>query len=106
MYPLNSTDSVDSLFDKALAIVYKHSTRCPMSSVAYHQVQMYCDERPAAPVYIVDVINHRDVSKLIAKKTGVQHESPQIIVLKHGKVTWEASHSSITEEAIAGHAGF
>jgi hypothetical protein len=31
---------------------------------------------------------------------GVAHESPQVIVLRNGQVVWNASHFSITAQAV------
>jgi bacillithiol system protein YtxJ len=49
----------------------------------------------------VDVINNRERSNEIAEQFGIQHESPQIIILDDNKkVIWNASHRAITEESI------
>ena len=47
-------------------------------------------------VYYLDLLAHRDLSNLIAKWSGVPHESPQIIVFKGGKPVYHASHTAIT----------
>jgi bacillithiol system protein YtxJ len=50
---------------------------------------------------LVLVIENREVSNAIASRLGIQHESPQAIVLKDGKPTWNASHWSITTDAMS-----
>jgi bacillithiol system protein YtxJ len=40
------------------------------------------------------------VSQQIAARSGVEHESPQIIVFQRGAVVWNASHHDITAEAL------
>jgi bacillithiol system protein YtxJ len=50
----------------------------------------------------VDVRRDRAVSRAIEAQTGVRHESPQAIVLRHGKAVWDASHFAITAEAVTG----
>jgi bacillithiol system protein YtxJ len=39
------------------------------------------------------------LSQMIAEKTRIKHESPQIILLEKGKVKWNASHWNITFDA-------
>ena len=37
----------------------------------------------------------------IEQKTGIRHESPQVIVLDKGNVVWNASHWKVTAQAVA-----
>ena len=39
--------------------------------------------------------------RAIESRFGVEHESPQVIVLRKGQVCWDASHFKITAEAVA-----
>jgi bacillithiol system protein YtxJ len=41
------------------------------------------------------------MSQQIAARSGIEHESPQIIVFRRGVVVWSASHDDITAEALA-----
>ena len=45
--------------------------------------------------YFLDLISHRDVSTAIAQKFDVEHESPQVILIKNGKAVYSASHFEI-----------
>lgn len=71
-------------------IVFKHSTTCPISSTAYREMSQL-----DAPVSLVVVQRARDVSREVEARTGVRHESPQTIILRHGRAVWSASHYSI-----------
>jgi bacillithiol system protein YtxJ len=53
-----------------------------------------------AEVAVVDVDANHNLGQAVAKKTGVRHESPQMILLKDGKAVWSASHFSITAGAV------
>ena len=53
-----------------------------------------------ADVSVVDVDANHELGQAVAKKTGVRHESPQMILLKDGKAVWSASHFSITAGAV------
>jgi bacillithiol system protein YtxJ len=43
-------------------------------------------------VAVVEVQRARSLSQEIERRTGVAHESPQVLVLWKGKVVWNASH--------------
>ncbi len=56
---------------------------------------------PDVPVYWVDVKGQRPLSREIAGRLGITHESPQTILLRSGTVVWHASHFNVTANAIA-----
>jgi len=91
---------VPELMREDLAIVFKHSSSCPVSWAAHAQVSRFFQEHPEAPVRIVSVTRERPLSQQIAAATGVRHESPQILVLRRGKVLASASHGDITRERL------
>lgn len=97
---LTTEGEADAVFERDRAIVYKHSTRCPISSFAYDEVERFVDRHPDAPVYLVDVIANRATSRHIAARTGVTHHSPQVIVLRDGAPVWDRSHDAITAGAL------
>ncbi len=59
------------------------------------------DGHPDVPVYWVDVKAERPLSRELADRLGVTHESPQAILLRQGAPVWHASHSDVTARAIA-----
>ena len=77
-------------------VVLKHSTTCPISAAAYSEFTAVDFEH----AYLVKVIESRDVSNEIAANLDVQHASPQAIVIKDGKSSWQATHHAITAKAI------
>ncbi len=84
-------------------LIFKHSTRCPISASALARFRQYLDtaggEAPAS--YLLKVVEARAVSNETAEKLGVAHQSPQALLLKDGAVAWHASHGAITGEAVA-----
>jgi bacillithiol system protein YtxJ len=68
------------------------------------EVQRFLQEHPDVPVYLVDVIRQRPLSREIAAQLGIEHESPQAIVIRAGAVRWHASHYEVTAEALAAQA--
>jgi bacillithiol system protein YtxJ len=51
-------------------------------------------------VSLLDVHQSRELSRELATLTGVEHESPQVIVLKNGKAVWNASHYGVKAGAV------
>lgn len=84
-------------------VIYKHSTRCPVSTDAYSEVAAFALAHPSVTVHIVDVILARDVSQHIARATGILHQSPQVIVVEEGAVRWHGSHYTISTNALEEH---
>ncbi len=83
-------------------LIFKHSTRCSISSMAKSRLEREWKLENVEPWYL-DLIAHRDVSNAIASQLGVQHESPQAILLKDGIVVYDGSHSSISVSEITKH---
>lgn len=82
-------------------VLFKHSTRCSISSMAKSRFENNWDiENNHADLYYLDLIAHRDISNEITNITGVEHQSPQAIVIKDKKVIYEASHSTIDAKSI------
>ena len=100
---LRAVDDV-TVLDEALtnsrAVLYKHSTRCPVSSYAIDEVLDFADEHPDCIVYVLKVIEQRALSDAVAKKLGVRHESPQAFVILDGQLVWHGSHNDITASAL------
>ncbi len=82
--------------------IFKHSTRCPVSSRARSEVEAYIDGagESGLPVYLNYVVESRPVSNEIERNLGVRHESPQLFLLRAGKVVWHTSHGGIRAEAM------
>jgi bacillithiol system protein YtxJ len=77
-------------------VFFKHSTRCSISSMALNRLKSLNPEvLGTADFYYLDLIAHRDVSNYIAEKLEVHHESPQIVIVRDGECTYDASHMEI-----------
>lgn len=82
-------------------LVFKHSTRCGISSSAYNRVQAYLEEQSEPPeTFLVKVVEHRPVSNRVAADMGVVHASPQMILVHQGSAVWNASHHGINADSI------
>ena len=88
-----------SLLAAPLAVLYKHSPICPTSDVAREELLAF-RRRSAVPVFLVDVVKHRPLSRALAERIGVAHASPQAIVLRNGVAAWHRSHYDIQADAL------
>lgn len=99
--PVTANDQVDALLgEPGPAWLLKHSNTCPISQAAHEAVEAYLARHPDQPVGVVVVQTHRPVSNWVSSRLGVTHQSPQLFLLKAGTVAWQASHWSITADAM------
>ena len=101
MNKLATEDDVASALAEPLAVVYKHSPICPTSSIAYEEIRSLRRLQQDVPVYLVDVIQSRPLSRYIAERLGVVHASPQAIILRAGVPAWHGSHFDLRADTMA-----
>ncbi|MET0626334.1 MAG: bacillithiol system redox-active protein YtxJ [Pyrinomonadaceae bacterium] len=96
--PVSDAAALEELFARSHnepVLLFKHSNACPISARAYKQM-----EEVKTPVSIVVVQKSRDLSRQVEERTGVRHETPQALVLRNGRVVWNASHFDITSDVV------
>ena len=89
---------LDLLEKEAIFAVFKHSTRCSISTMAKNRVER--EWNLDFPIFYLDLLNYRTISNLIAKKSGIEHQSPQLIVFQNGLPIYDASHNGIVIDDI------
>ena len=99
--PLSTADELDSALDASKqrpVFVFKHSLICPVSTRADMEFGEFVRGRTdgAAEFHRIEIQNARPVSDEVATRTGVRHESPQVLLFVDGEVVWHASHGGIT----------
>lgn len=93
---IGQLDEIVSASDNIPIVIFKHSTRCDMSSAMLRNFEAKYDiEAEKLTPYYLDLIAHRDISNEIAMHFGVEHQSPQIILIKGDEVIGYASHKDI-----------
>jgi len=95
---LETPEEIDLIKEKSLVkpqVIFKHSTRCSISSMALSRVDKKEIASLAADFYLVNVIRNRQISNLIEKDFRVMHESPQLLIIKNGICVYNESHSGI-----------
>lgn len=101
MRSVTTAAEFDALLTAPLAVVVKHSALCAISHWAMLEVRRFEQDYPECPMHLVDVLGSRPVSAYIAQRVAVRHESPQVLVLRAGKVVWSGSHEMITARALS-----
>lgn len=95
---ITSREALDELVarsNKEPVALFKHSTTCPISASAYREMADFPGE-----VALIEVQRARDLSAEVGARTGIEHESPQVIILRNGNAVWHASHWGITSQAL------
>lgn len=99
---LESPEQLASIKDsEGVSLIFKHSTRCPISSMALNRIQSSPDLSNTLPqFYLLDLIAHRDLSAQVSSLFNVHHESPQILLISGGECILDASHMDIRPSEI------
>ncbi len=99
--PVETEDDLQKAIDESAerkVVLFKHSPRCVISKAVLQNFEKEVRQSSATDSYgfwFVDVIAQRSLSREIADRFSVAHQSPQVIVLQDGKEVYNASHSSI-----------
>jgi bacillithiol system protein YtxJ len=81
-------------------LLFKHSTRCSISTMALNRLETKWKDDEKIPAYYLDLLNYRDVSNEIASLFNVEHASPQILLIKNGTCFYTCSHTDISANSI------
>ncbi|MDB5202692.1 MAG: hypothetical protein JWQ27_2101 [Ferruginibacter sp.] len=99
---LQGAETLESIKEKSATkpqVIFKHSTRCSISSMAKSRL-----ERSVAPenidFYYLDLIANRSLSQKIAEEFLVEHESPQVLLIRNGECVYDESHNGISMDEL------
>ncbi len=92
---IHELDELVGLSTDRVVILFKHSDSCGVSARAYREMA-----RLEQPVSIVTVQNARPVSNEIERRFVLPHETPQVLVVRYGKLAWSASHFQVTADRV------
>jgi len=98
---METLDAIAETSKKQPVAILKHSTSCGISRMVLRQFEQSYDLKDEQiKLYFLDLLAFRDISNKIASRFNVPHQSPQLLVIKDGKVVYDASHSSIQSEKL------
>ncbi|WP_457616926.1 bacillithiol system redox-active protein YtxJ [Lutibacter sp.] len=103
--PLTSNSQIEeiqALSSESTIVIFKHSTRCSISSVVLSRFEKECNftSNDAVKLYLLDLLSFRTLSNSIAQVFNIPHQSPQLIVIKNNTVVYSASHFSISIDKV------
>jgi bacillithiol system protein YtxJ len=96
---LAQLDAIRAQSELQPIVLFKHSTRCSISSIAKSRLERESVAKDI-PFYLLDLLNHRDISQALAEQFSVFHESPQVLLIYKGECVYDESHNGITMSAI------
>jgi bacillithiol system protein YtxJ len=80
-------------------VIFKHSTRCSTSAVVKGRLER-AKEPEAIDFYYLDLLNFRPVSNRISDLFRIDHQSPQVLLIRNGECVYDESHMGITMDDI------
>lgn len=93
---------VDEFSKTKKVLLFKHSTRCSISSAALGRIERNwkTENENQLLAFYLDLIRYRDISDAIAERYGVIHQSPQALIISDGKCIFSQTHSAIRLEEL------
>ncbi len=101
---ISSLENIKSRSYNNPVVIFKHSIRCSISSMALDRLSRSWDEKEMTGVEIhyLDLISYRDISNQIVEVFNIAHESPQVLIIKDGECVYDNSHMGISYREIKG----
>ena len=95
-------DHIKEISHQRPVVIFKHSTRCSISSAAWNRLQRTWnnDGIKETDLYYLDLISYRSISNEIEDLFGVEHQSPQILLIENGMCTYHTSHLNISFDEV------
>ena len=87
-------EEIDKLSFSKPVVIFKHSTRCSISTMAKARLDRAIQPEGVA-FYYLDLLNFRGISNKSAEIFSVTHESPQVLLIKNAECVYEETHNGI-----------
>lgn len=98
---LQQLEDVLSRSYEKIVVIFKHSTLCNISKFVLNRFEKEFNyPKEQIETFYLDLLSFRDISNEITRKFEVEHQSPQILVIKNGKVIYSTSHESIDAKVL------
>ena len=93
---LGQLNEIIDLSHEKPVLIFKHSTRCSISRMALSKTERNWNFTDAqVQPYYLDLLQHRIISNKIAEQFNVEHQSPQLLLIKDGKCVFSSTHNDI-----------
>lgn len=98
---LEEIKNQSNLPDLTGVAIFKHSTRCSISSLIKNRLERSWDfPQNNLPIYYLDIIAFRSISDKIASDFNIEHHSPQLLLIKKDECIYSASHNQIAVNSV------
>ncbi|OZI08708.1 thioredoxin family protein [Siphonobacter sp. BAB-5385] len=105
--PLTDAEQLEAIKKESFehpVLIYKHSTTCSISSTAKARLERQWDDTQGISAYYLDLLRYRPLSNAIAQEFDVEHESPQVLLIRDGECVYHESHFAIRFDEVLSHA--
>lgn len=102
--PLTQENQLEEVLEESYqrpVFIFKHSTRCGISSMTLRRFESELEVSDNYGMYYLDLLTYRSLSDEIATRFQVWHQSPQLIVLRNGEVVHHSSHNNISANVLS-----
>lgn len=99
----STEEDLKPIFDKGSGthLIYKHSNACMTCVFVKRSLDAVVPNfREHVTCHYIDVRHSRPLSNFVRELSGIKHESPQVILVHNGQVSWHASHGAIDEQIL------
>lgn len=83
-------------------MIFKHSRACSTSNMVINRLERNWnqDEMQHVQTYFLDLLSYRQISNAISEEFKIQHESPQVLIIRDGKAIYNGSHFEIDYSSV------
>ena len=102
---LQTLSQIDKIIEESTEqniLIFKHSTACSTSRMTLDRLERNWNDEEMVKLkpYYLDLLSFREISNAIAHRFDVEHESPQVLIIKKGKSVYDQSHFGIDYKAV------
>lgn len=102
---LQSLEDLDTIREESQhhpVLIFKHSHRCHISRATLDRLERHWNEEEMANtrIWFLDLLTYREISNRIAEVFDVEHESPQVLLIRQGASVYNQSHFGIDYDSI------
>ena len=98
--PFNSLDQIKMIKELSKSetiLIFKHSTRCGISSIVKKRFESLFEiSKSNVKVFYLDLLSFRTISDEVGHSFKVEHQSPQLLIIRNEVAVKDASHYDIT----------
>lgn len=90
-------ETIDGESASSPVLILKHSSRCNISAAALARIERKWTDENSKTIkpYFLDLLKYPDISNAITQRYGIEHESPQALLIIKGNCVVAQSHLRI-----------